>query len=173
MKLASTRTTHFTESDARHIVSANLRDLLAHCRDRDESVRKSAHYLLLCYGAAGLPLVQQLIAKAMLGLMEDLLPEFKEVSEETSNQAMLCSQHVRNVWRVLAHPQRQKWVSLLVRVLQGQPSSPMRLIDDLKHLWRADGDPRRSYAEAEQHLRAWSKNVGQDLRREIWTLFRC
>ena len=67
MALADTSTTHFAEADVRRIVLPNLRFLLELCRDVNESIRKAAHRTLECYGAGGLPFVQQLIAEDMLG----------------------------------------------------------------------------------------------------------
>ena len=173
MRLASARKTHFAESDARRIVLANLRDLLGHCGDVDASVRASADHLVRNYGKGGLPCVQQAIAEAMLGLMENLLSGSTQISQEVSTRVMKCSYHIRHVARVLEKPQRQKWVSLLVRVLLGQQSCPKRLISDLELLWRADDDPGRSYAEAEQQLRAFRTNASKETRKDVWTLLHC
>ena len=149
------------------VVLANLRDLLGHCGDVDASVRASADDLVRNYGKGGLPCVQQAIAEAKLGLMENLLSESTEISQEVSTRVMTCSYHIRHVVRVLEKPQRQKWVSLLVRVLLGQQSCPKRLISDLELLWRADDDPSRSYAEAEQQLRAFRTNASKDTRKGV------
>ena len=154
MKLACARKTHFAERDARRIVVANLRDLLERCGDVDAAVRKAAHYIVRSYGRGGLPCVQQLIAEAMLGLMESVLQESTEISQEVWTEVRMCSRHLENVVRRLEKPQRQRWVSLLVRVLLSrQPFvDPKALFSDLQLLWRADDDPGRSYAEAEQQM---------------------
>ncbi|CAE7763841.1 unnamed protein product [Symbiodinium necroappetens] len=177
MRLAFADKTHFPESDVNDIVSANLRALLVHCRDGDVSVRKHAHHLLGNYGFGGLPFVKQMIAEAMLDQMEDLLPESAEISKEALKQAMQCAEHLTRVLRALTKPQRQKWVSLLVRALQSEESFQAQfqetLFSDLKLLWRVDDDPRRTYAEAEQQLKAFSKHANRELRGEIWRLHNC
>ena len=175
MRLAREDKTHFPESDVNDIVSANLRDLLVHCCDADASLRLAAHDLVANYGLGGLPFVKQLIAEAMLDRMEDLLPQSTEISEENYEQAMHCAKHLPTVLRALTKPQRQKWVSLLVRALQveAQDQVRMELIPELELLWRVDDDPRRSYAEAEQQLKAFSMHANRDLRNEIWRLQYC
>ena len=137
MKLASARKTHFAESDVRHIVGSNLRSLLVQCWSEDASVRNSAHSIVLKYGSDGLLFVKQLIAEAMLGLMENLLTESAEnaeISEWASIQVMVCTQHLVNVVRVLEKPQRQQWESLLVRVLRDQKFYNPKLIRSLRLL---------------------------------------
>ena len=47
MRLASARKTHFSESDARRMVVANLGDLLERCCDVDTPMRKSAHLIIV------------------------------------------------------------------------------------------------------------------------------
>ena len=173
MCLAKAKWTHFAESDARRIVFANLRDLLGRCSDVDESVRTSAHHIVHNYAAGGLHCVQQVIAEAMLGLMENLLTESAEISEEASTKVQQCSGNLSCVLRALEKPQRQKWVSLLVRVLLGQTSCPKWLINDLKLLWRADDDPGRSYAEAEQQLTLLLKNASADTRSDLSDVLYC
>ncbi|CAE7797181.1 unnamed protein product [Symbiodinium sp. CCMP2592] len=176
MSLATADKTHFAESDVYDIVSANLRDLFVHCRDGDESVRRSAHHLILKYAAFGSqPFVQQLTSEAMLGLMADLLPEPAELSNETSFQALRCSRPLEWIIRALTKPQRQKWVSLLVRLLQGQnqKSYQSTLIDRLTLLWRADDDPRRSYAEADQQLQALEQHSSRDVMLALYKLRKC
>ncbi|CAE7203811.1 unnamed protein product [Symbiodinium sp. CCMP2592] len=174
MKLAHAEQTHFPESDVRKIVSANLADLLVHCSHPDETVRRAARDIVWFYGVGSLPFVQQLIAEAMLGQMGDLLlPESSDISRETSTEAMQCSQYLKCVLRALSKPQRQKWVSLLVRVLQSQNPCQNRVMEHLKLLWRADDDPRRSYAEAKQQLKAFSEHANRDLRRQLWSLYNC
>ena len=121
--------------------------------------------------------MQQLIVEAMLGRMEDLLPESAEIREEALIQAMECTRHLTKVLRALTKSQRQKWVSLLVRALQAQGSFQDRfqeaLISDLRILWRADDDPGRNYAESVEQLKTFSKRTSRPLRREICLLRLC
>ena len=123
--------------------------------------------------------MKQMIAESMLEQMEDLLPESAEISKEALKQAMQCGKHLTSVLRALTKPQRQKWVSLLVRALQSEESFQDQfqktLFSDLKLLWRVDDDPRRTYAEAEQQLKAFSKhaNCSCAVQREIWRLHNC
>ena len=178
MRLARTRETHFAESDAFDIVCPNLRDLLRHCADEDASVRTSAHYIVSNYGFGGLVLVKQMIADAMLTLMGNLLSESTGSSQATLKQVMQCTGHLDDVVRTLAKPQRQKWVSLLVKALEslrGHESHPetLTLIADLKLLWRADDDPCRTYAEAEQQLKALKKQANKNVRLALCDLLRC
>ena len=166
---------HFPEHDVIDIVSANLRSLLVHCRDDWYfDLRFHAHTRIKCYGFGGPPFVKQLIAETMLDQMEDLLPESAEISEDALEQAMQCGEHLTNVLRALTKPQRQKWASLLVRALQSEESLQDQfqktLFSDLKLLWRVDDDPRRTYAEAEQQLKAFSKHATYVLRRKSWRL---
>ena len=133
---------------------------------------EDAHNLVGEHGFGGLPFAKQLIAEAMLGQMEDLLPESAEVSKESLEKAMQCAKHLTVVLRTLTKPQRQKWVSLLVRALQideGQAQFRKTLISDLMLLWRVDDDPRRTYAEAEQQLKAFSMHASRHLRLESST----
>ncbi|CAE7040829.1 unnamed protein product [Symbiodinium natans] len=155
------------------IVIENLRDLLECCCDVDASVRKAAHHIVTNYVRGGLPWVQQVIAEAMLGRMENLWVD--EISQPALVQLWRCSKHLEDVVRALDKPQRQRWVSLLVRVLLSrQPClDPKILISDLKLLWRADDDPRRSYAEAEQQLRAYMKSASKDRQGDVVRLLCC
>ncbi|CAE7800592.1 unnamed protein product, partial [Symbiodinium sp. CCMP2456] len=138
VELARGRQTCFAESDVHQIVGSNLRFLLGLCSSADASESGAAHDIIRIYGRGGLPFVKQLIAESMLGLMQNLLPE----STDHGEQVMLCTR------------------CLLVGVLRsagGRRVRPMGLIKDLVRrfelLWRADDDPRRSYAEAEQDLK--------------------
>ncbi|CAE7900581.1 unnamed protein product, partial [Symbiodinium sp. KB8] len=176
MRLARTRETHFAESDAFDIVCPNLRDLLRHCADEDASVRTFAHYIVSNYGAGGLRFVKQMIADAMLTLMGNLLSESTGISQATLTQVMQCTGHLDNVVRTLAKPQRQKWVSLLVEALEslrGHESETLTLIADLKLLWRADDDPCRTYAEAEQQLKALKKQANNNVWLALCDLLCC
>ncbi|CAE7507827.1 unnamed protein product [Symbiodinium sp. CCMP2592] len=180
MRLARARETHFAESDAFEIVCPNLRDVLRHCADQDASLRTSAHHVVANYGKGGLPFVQQMIADAMLTLMGHVLSDSSGISQATLSQVMQCTSHLDNVVRTLAKPQRQKWVSLLVQALEslrGQKSETLKLISDLKLLWRADDDPSRSYAAAEQQLKALKKQTDMQANRDVpyalWDLLLC
>ena len=159
---------------AYRIVDNNLRDLLQHCCDVDQPVGKAARHIVHNYGRGGLPFVQEMIAEAMLGLMGDLLSESTEISPETEIQVMRCTRHLQYVVRVLSKPQRQKWVSLLVRVLRSQTANHSEIfIEDLKLLWRSDDDPRRNYSEAERELRSLRKSVSRNLRMDLSDLLYC
>ncbi|CAE6954218.1 unnamed protein product [Symbiodinium sp. CCMP2592] len=179
MRLARARETHFAESDAFEIVCPNLRDLLRHCADEDASVRSSAHHVVRFYGKGGLPFVRQMIADAMLTLMGHVLADSTGISQAALMQVMQCTRHLDKVVRALAKPQRQKWVSLLVKALESLRSqeshreSMLTLISDLKLLWRADDDPSRTYAEAEQQLKALKKQANKDVRVALWDLLCC
>ncbi|CAE7208642.1 unnamed protein product [Symbiodinium sp. CCMP2592] len=147
-RMARAGRANFAESDVNDIVSANLRDLFAlPGRGCIFAPVDSQHF------------VQQLIAEAMLGLMENLLAEPVELSDDISSRAVQCSSHLPWVVRALTKPQRQKWVSLLVRLLQGQRSYHYQktVMEHLELLWRADDDPRRSYTEADQQLLTLSR----------------
>ncbi|CAE7837816.1 unnamed protein product [Symbiodinium sp. CCMP2592] len=143
MTMARAGRANFAESDVYDIVSANLRDLFLHCRDVDASVRRSAHHVIWAHAAGSHHFVQQIIADVTLGLMDNLLPEPAELVE--------CSEPLEFVIRALTKPQRQKWVSLLVRVLevlQGQSMTAVKeqaVMEHLAFLWWADEDPRGSY----------------------------
>ena len=173
MRLASATKTHFAENDVHYIVGSNLRHLFGQCCSADASVRRSAHYIIRNYGFGGLPWVQRWIAEEMLCLMETLLPESAEISQEAFIQFSLCTQHLEDVLRALEKPQRQQWVSLLVRALLGQKRCHERLLHGLKLLWRADDIPRRSYAEAEQQLRAFRRTFSYDMQTRIFDLLLC
>ncbi|OLQ13884.1 hypothetical protein AK812_SmicGene2059 [Symbiodinium microadriaticum] len=145
--------------------------------EQDASVRTSAHYIVSNYGFGGLVLVKQMIADAMLTLMGNLLSESTGSSQATLKQVMQCTGHLDDVVRTLAKPQRQKWVSLLVKALEslrGHESHPetLTLIADLKLLWRADDDPCRTYAEAEQQLKALKKQANKNVRLALCDLLR-
>ncbi|CAE7805619.1 unnamed protein product [Symbiodinium sp. CCMP2592] len=171
----------FPERDVWHITQENLRHLFVHCRDVDESVSCSAHHLILNHAYGCHPSVQQEIAEGMLGLMGELLPELPEeseteVSKAAAIQAEKCSANLEWVLRALTRPQRQRWVSLLVRLLhllQGQNPSQTTLVHRLTLLWRADDDPRRSYAEADKQLKTLSQHGSRDIRNALLRLRLC
>ncbi|CAE7893543.1 unnamed protein product [Symbiodinium necroappetens] len=104
VRLARAEFTDFAESDIYDVVSANLRDLFVHCCDTDKSVRIAAHHVVSNYALRGLRFVQQRIAEATLGRMEDLLPESTEVSEEDRFQGLFSS--LKLLWRADDDPER-------------------------------------------------------------------
>eukprot|EP00439_Symbiodinium_sp_Y106_P035565 s4057_g4.t1 len=142
-----------------------------------ETGKIAANHLVSNYGLGGLRFVHRLIAEAMLGRMEDLLLESTEISEEVWSQAMECTYHLAYVLCTLTKPQRQKWVSQLVKALRSPESLQGRLQKDLfsslQLLWRADDDPARSYAEADHQLKALLKQSSGRLQQEICKLLAC
>ena len=168
MRLASARQTHFAESDVRNIVTANLRDLFGRCCSGDEdATMKAARHIVSSYGLGGLPFVQQLIADAKLGLMADHLTQPTEVSQDAATKVIQCTRHLQEVVRSLAKPQRQKWASLLIRVLRTLQFGQQAVVDGLKLLWQADDDPRQTYAQAECELWACLKLASPDFRCDL------
>ncbi|CAE7548755.1 PFA3 [Symbiodinium sp. CCMP2592] len=114
--------------------------------------RLDAHHIVRNDGQGGLPFVEQMIADATLTRMGHVLDFFA---------VMQCAGHLDNGVRTLAEPERQKWVSLLVKAiesLRGHEShqETLTLIADFKLLGRADDKPSWTYAdaEAEQRLKA-------------------
>ena len=156
MMLGRARTTHFAESDVRHIVGTHLRDLLSYCGMKNEDVNEAAKCVVYNYGLRALPFVQQLIADSMLSWMEHLLSESTTLSVQTSVHFARCSNHVVNVCPSLSKPQRRMWVSLLVRFLHVCKKTPTSVVDDLMMLWQADEDPRSTYTPAHEQLWALS-----------------
>ena len=168
------RHTHFAESDVRNIIEANLRDLFGHCCSGDDDANvKAAHHIISSYGSGGLPFVQQLIANAMLDLMADHLTESTEVSQDAATKVIQCTEHLQEVVRSLAKPQRQKWASLLIRVLHALQFGQEAVVDGLKLLWQADDDPRQTYTEAERELWAYSKSASPAVCRDLQRLLLC
>ncbi|CAE6953391.1 unnamed protein product [Symbiodinium natans] len=128
---------------------------------------------LFHYGGC-FPFVQQLIAEDMLVLMKDLLSS-TEISPQNFNDVLQCTRHLQTVLRSLTKLQRQQWVSLLVRILHHQASTNCQqvIVGDLQILWRTDGDPSRTFAEAEKQLRVLSNTasslaVRSDLNELLW-----
>ncbi|CAE7224160.1 UGT80A2 [Symbiodinium natans] len=140
MVLAGASTTHFAEADVRCILRKNVRDLLWHCRADDSTVCRAAHRALQWYscGGASLPVVQQLIAEDMLGLMEDLLSE--PSSDSSLEKLVPCTCHLKNVVLSLSKLQRQQWASLLFRCLRREPDCWQELVQDLQMLWLHEND---------------------------------
>ena len=172
MVMASARTTHFAEQHVQRIVEDNLRSLLQHCSHTDMSFCRDAHSIVFNYGQGALPWVQKLIAEAMQDLIEDLLAS-AEISEDTVHLVCLCCAPLENVLRSLGRPQRQTWVSLLVRLLflPEFSSEWLFIVDDLMLLWRSDDDPKRNFAEAEQQIWALMRSTtSRDLQRKLQQL---
>ncbi|CAE7353811.1 unnamed protein product [Symbiodinium sp. CCMP2592] len=163
MILASKHETHFAEAQVRDIVDKNLQSLLRHCQSADDSLSKASHDVIQNYAADGLPFVQQSVAETLLCRMEKLVE-----SGIPANMRPIwrCAQNLQLVVRSLDKPQRQKLVSLLVKLLpEIQNKAPV--IQHLERLWRADDDPRRSYAEAHQQLRILAKSISGDVRQQL------
>ena len=149
MALAAKDRVHFAEIDVRHIVGNNLESLLWHCRSADASVADAAALLVFNYASNAISFVQQPIAEATLALMEDSV---KSNIPTNLKQMARYSRTLTKVLRSLSKPQRQQWVSLMVKLLMDHDVSKTHVISELKMLWVADDDPKRTYAEAEQQL---------------------
>ena len=108
-----------------------------------------------------------LIAKTMLGRMEYILAGAIETGVADWNSLAYCMLHLDNSLRSLAKHQRQKWVCLLVRTLRAHLVFPdeclLPVVGHLELLWRADDNPRQTYAEAERELLAFCKTVAVTL----------
>ena len=164
MALARRRTTHFAESYVRCTVGKNLRSLLRHCQSADASVADAAISVVRNYAIDGLLFVQRPIAEAVLAWMKDavesnILANLKQISRFAGTLDVLT--------RSLVKRERQKLVSLLVKVLVEPTVSKLQVINYLKTLWTVDDDPRRSYAEAEQQLRIAMQSASRDVRRQL------
>ena len=150
MSLASKRKTCFPEGRVRLLVSKNLESLLRNCRSADVSVADDAMYVVLNYSADGLPSVQQTIAEAMLSLMEVLVKSGIHANKKRIGD---CIMRLTMVLRSMSKPQRQKWVSLMVKLLMSRDVKADPLIWRLNMLWLADDNPRETYTEARKQLR--------------------
>ena len=95
--------------------------------------------------------------------MEDLLANASETLEEIA----ACHRKLVLVFRSLSKPQRQKWVSLMVKLLMYRQYRKDGLIWRLKMLWLADDDPRRTYAESAEQLQTFAKPASADVRQEL------
>ena len=60
----------------------------------------------------------------------------------------------------------------MVKLLEDHNVAPNRLIWRLNMLWLADGDPGRTYAEAEQRLRTFAKSAPPDLQADVLRFLR-
>ncbi|CAE7042211.1 PAO3 [Symbiodinium sp. CCMP2592] len=165
MALASKNRTHFAEIQVRRLVDQNLQSLLRHCRSADESVATAAMMVISNYASDALPFVQRFIAKAMLALLEDLV-ESDDIPFNLRRLAH-CMQPLACVLRSMRKRQRQKWVSLLVKVLMNRHVLKDPLIERLKMLWLVDDNPQQTYAEAIQQLRSHMKSTSGDLQRRL------
>ena len=169
--LALTRTSHFAESDVRQMVCKNLQDLLICCRTPSGSVNAAAHSLVSKYGRGGLPFVHHLIAEAMLDLTEHILENCSNIRLATWIESSLCMAHLDYTLLSLSKYQRQKWVSLLIRILHVCRTSSDECLPCvayfLKLLWLADGEPRQTYAEAGQELWAFASSGSPDMQLQL------
>ncbi|CAE7407634.1 unnamed protein product, partial [Symbiodinium microadriaticum] len=103
-----------------------------------------------------LPCVQRPIAKATLGILEELVES--NMSANTSS-TILCDYILGVVLRLLDKPQRQKWVSLLVKLLMDNDDFPKStVVCRLRMLWLADDDPIRTYAAALHQLQLFAES---------------
>ncbi|CAE7334408.1 unnamed protein product, partial [Symbiodinium microadriaticum] len=154
--LASKRKTHFAESHVERIVGENLRSLLRHCRSSDVSLAKNAMLLVMNHAAEALPFVQGPIAEALLGMMEELV---ESSISANSGIIMFCNQILGMALRVLDKPQRQKWASLLVKLLMDEDYPKEPVIWRLRLLWLADDDPLRTYSEVQHQMKIFVKSA--------------
>ena len=100
--------------------------------------------------------MQRPIAKATLGILEELVES--NMSANTSS-TILCDYILGVVLRLLDKPQRQKWVSLLVKLLMDNDDFPKStVVCRLRMLWLADDDPIRTYAAALHQLQLFAES---------------
>ncbi|CAE6956837.1 Pde9a [Symbiodinium sp. CCMP2592] len=145
MALASNERAHFAEVHIRRIVGKNLESLLCHCRSADASVAKAADLLVFNYASDALPFVQQPIAEVMLDLIEDLVESNIPANlVEIQNRIRTLAK----VLRSLSKPQRQRAVSLMLKLVTDPHVPKEPVIWQLKMLWLADGNSRQTYAQA-------------------------
>ena len=169
MVLASARITHFGEQHVSKLVDDNLCNLLKHCSDSDIRVCADAHLVVCNYGQSGLSWVQKTSAATMQRLTEDLLSS-AQISQAIVRRVYFACRHLSVVWRCLERPQRQVWVSLLVRIFSLSQFAVRHesVVDDLRLLWRADDDPRRTYAEADQQIFSLARSAtSKSLRQKL------
>ncbi|CAE7224375.1 unnamed protein product [Symbiodinium sp. KB8] len=159
--LASKRKTHFAENDVHRIVGNNPQSLLRHCKSADASIASAATHILYNYAFDAIPFVQQPIAEATLARLEDLVETDMYANLDAINA---CVQSLVMLLRSLSKPQRQKWVSLMVKLLLDHRITQDVVIWRLQMLWLADDAPRQTYAEADQQLRIFAKSATEDLR---------
>ncbi|CAE7657697.1 PAO3 [Symbiodinium sp. CCMP2592] len=168
MLLATRRASHFAESDVRRIVGNNLHSVLRHCRSADADVAAAAMIVASIYAADALPFVRQPVAEAMLALMEELV---KSNVHANLRQIGCCMRPLAILMRWLSKPQRQKLVSLVVKLLlDSSVTNKLLAVWDLKMLWLVDDAPRQTYAEAEQQLRAFAHSDTAAVRPVRWAL---
>ncbi|CAE7822707.1 AMT1-1 [Symbiodinium sp. CCMP2592] len=183
--LARSDSTHFAEDYVRQTVDNNLTVLFSHCLDSDERVRVSAHYIVLQHSVHGLGFVKELITDTLLSQMRDILTGTE--IEATWKRIKMYMPHLDSLLRSLTQHQHREWMSLLVNVLRRLQSASARhraarqnlVIDRLKLLWLAAGDPNRTYADEKRQLRAMadSLNVGdrddQKTKLNLQSLLHC
>ncbi|CAE7762299.1 unnamed protein product [Symbiodinium sp. CCMP2592] len=88
-----------------------------------------------------------------------------------SQHIWTCVQTLVIVLRSVSVSERQKCVSLFVKLLL-DPSFPKRkVLEKLKMLWIVDANPRRTYADSLQQLRIAAKSTTEaDVQRELYKL---
>ncbi|CAE6966074.1 unnamed protein product [Symbiodinium sp. CCMP2592] len=163
MALASKRKTHFGESHVRGIVAKNLQALLRNCMSAG-SVARDAMYVVMNYACDALPSLQRPIAETVLSRMEALVE-----SDIAANPGQIgdCITSLTMVLRSMNKPQRQKWASLLVKLLMDSHVREDELIWRLNMLWLADDNPRETYAEARQQVRTFANSASEDLQAHL------
>ena len=143
--------THFPEDVVSDIVPKMVQDLLGHCHGVDMDVATAGHACVSFLGQGGTLPVQTQISEFMLGLSESQANS----SEPDWRRTTLAVDHMRHVVRSLGKPERQRWVSLWMKVLSPVRSTELqrKVLKNLELLWRADEAPRKTYAEAVKRLK--------------------
>ncbi|CAE6956805.1 Pde9a [Symbiodinium sp. CCMP2592] len=167
MALASNERAHFAEVHIRRIVGKNLESLLWHHRSADASVAKAASLLVFNYASDALPFVQQRIAEVMLDLIEDFVESNIPANLVESQK---CIRTLEKVLRSLSKPQRQRAVSLMVKLVMDPHVPKQAVIWQLKMLWLADDNPRQTYAQAHQQLQIVAKSDTAALKNDLLIL---
>ncbi|CAE7836639.1 unnamed protein product [Symbiodinium sp. CCMP2592] len=167
MALASKRRTHFAESDVEHIVGKNLESLHRHCLSADAAVATAASLVAANYSGHALAFMQRPIGKAMIALLEDLVE-----SDIPTNMGRIgyCVQTLTNVLHSLCKLQRQKWVSLMVKLLMDESAPKERVIRPLKMIWLVDDNPAETYRESIQQLRSLVKTAHGEVQCDLQLL---
>ena len=165
MALASKTFSHFAESCSRPTVEKNVQWLLRHCWSADTSVAAAAHLVIHNHASDALPFVQHAIAEGLFAIMEDM------VNSDIGPQLDSCLRTLEKLLRSLSKPERQKWVSLMVKLLvHPNVTSKERLVWQLKMLWLVDEDPKRTYAEEHQQLFSVAVSDSGDFKNDIMSL---
>ncbi|CAE7808464.1 unnamed protein product [Symbiodinium sp. CCMP2592] len=176
--LSRARRTHsFDEEDVCRIIRQHLQTFCNHALDPRNEVVASAHRLIAEYGRGGKPVAHKLIIEATLSRMRHLVSlDGKEVWVAWQ-QMPYSMRQLEAVLRSLSKPQRQEWVSLLVRGLHRIEcrlesvkskftaaraaeaaeyfnESQKLVMEDLMLLWCVDEDPCQTYEDVTAQLSA-------------------